>query len=179
VNLILGKLSSISACFSIRNKSKLNMENNINNPAIINDIIKINNDRIEGYRKAIELAHAHGLHELESDFTKYVAQSESFIADLTPYVELEGKEPTDSTMLSGKLFRAWMGIKVNITGNDKKSLLESCEKGEDAFKATYQKVLDEDADELSPNVKNVLTIQLNEQLEAHNTIKMLRDNASL
>lgn len=155
------------------------MENNINNPAIINDIIKINNDRIEGYKKAIELAHAHGLHELESDFTKYVAQSESFIADLTPYVELEGKEPTDSTMLSGKLFRAWMGIKVNITGNDKKSLLESCEKGEDAFKATYQKVLDEDADELSPNVKNVLTIQLNKQLEAHDTIKMLRDNASL
>ena len=155
------------------------MENNINNPAIINDIIKINNDRIEGYNKAIELAHNHGLHELEPDFRKYIEQSESFIAELTPYVELEGKEPTDSTMLSGKLFRAWMSIKVNITGNDKKSLLESCEKGEDAFKATYKKVLDEDTDELSPNVKNVLSIQLNKQLDAHDSIKMLRDDASL
>lgn len=155
------------------------MENNINNAAIINDIIKINNDRIEGYNKAIELAHNHGLHELEPDFRKYVEQSKSFISDLTPYVELEGKEPTDGTMLSGKLFRAWMGIKVNITGNDKKSLLESCEKGEDAFKATYKKILEEEDDELSPNVKNILIKQLNKQLEAHDNIKMLRDNASL
>jgi len=82
-------------------------------------------------------------------------------------------------MLSGKLFRAWMGIKVNVTGNDKKSLLESCEKGEDAFKATYKKILEDDVDTLSPSVKNVLTIQLNKQLEAHDTIKMLRDNASI
>ncbi|MFU1855771.1 ferritin-like domain-containing protein [Sphingobacterium sp. NGMCC 1.201703] len=155
------------------------MENNINDPAVINDIIKINNDRIEGYNKAIELAHNHGLHELEADFRKYIEQSESFITELTPYVKLEGEEPTDSTMLSGKLFRTWMGIKVTIAGNDKKSLLESCEKGEDAFKATYKKILEDDDDTLSPSVKNVLTIQLNKQLEAHDHIKMLRDNASL
>ncbi|MDF2515861.1 MAG: hypothetical protein K0R59_1157 [Sphingobacterium sp.] len=155
------------------------MENNINDPAIINDIIKINNDRIEGYHKAIELAHNHGLHELEADFRKYIEQSESFITELTPYVKLEGEEPTDSTMLSGKLFRTWMGIKATIAGNDKKSLLESCEKGEDAFKATYKKILEDDDDTLSPSVKNVLTIQLNKQLEAHDNIKMLRDKASL
>jgi len=169
----------IDAVFKVDKHKKNHMENNINNPEIINDIIKINNDRIEGYNRAIELAHSHGLHELEPTFRQYADQSQSFIADLTPYVELEGKEPTDSTMLSGKLFRAWMGIKVSITGNDKKSLLESCEKGEDAFKATYKKVLEEDASELSPNVQNVLTMQLNKQLEAHNHIKMLRDNASL
>lgn len=155
------------------------MENNINNPEIINDLIKINNDRIEGYKKAIELAHNHGLHHLEPTFRTYVEQSEGYIQELTPYIELEGEKPTDSTMLSGKLFRAWMSVKVNITGNDEKSLLESCEKGEDVFKETYKKALDEGSADLSQHVHSIVYNQLNNQLEAHNTIKMMRDKVSL
>ncbi|MGE8429498.1 MAG: PA2169 family four-helix-bundle protein [Sphingobacterium sp.] len=155
------------------------MENNINNPEIINDIIKINNDRIEGYKKAIDLATSHGLDRLIPTFQKFIGQSEEFIAELTPYVELEGKEPTDSTMLSGKLFRAWMGIKVNITGDDERSLLETCEQGEDAFKSTYQTALADGSEELSQNVHSLINTQLSKQLEAHNIIKMLRDSKTI
>lgn len=155
------------------------MENNINNPEIINDIIKINNDRIEGYRKAIDLATSHGLDKLLPTFQKCIEQSNEFIAELKPYVELEGKEPTDSTMLSGKLFRVWMGIKVNITGDDERSLLETCEQGEDAFKSTYQTVLAEGSDELSQHVHSLINTQLSKQLEAHNIIKIMRDSKAI
>ncbi len=155
------------------------MENNINNPEIINDIIKINNDRIEGYRKAIDLATSHGLDKLLPTFQKCIEQSTEFIAELTPYVELEGKEPTDSTMLSGKLFRVWMGIKVTITGDDERSLLETCEQGEDAFKSTYQTALAEGSHELSQHVHSLINTQLSKQLEAHNIIKMMRDNKTI
>lgn len=104
------------------------MENQINNPEIINDLIKINNDRIEGYKTASDLANNMGVDSLGSIFGKYMQQSKQFIEELTPYVKLEGEEPTESTMMSGKLFRLWMNVKVNISGNDKRSLLESCEK---------------------------------------------------
>ncbi|MEJ5090498.1 PA2169 family four-helix-bundle protein [Sphingobacterium faecium] len=155
------------------------MENQINNPEIINDLIKINNDRIEGYKTASDLANNMGVDSLGSIFGKYMQQSKQFIEELTPYVKLEGEEPTESTMMSGKLFRLWMNVKVNISGNDKRSLLESCEKGEDAFKETYKNTLEEDADQLSIEVKNMVLNQLGKQLAAHNDIKMLRDNASL
>ncbi|WP_293927244.1 ferritin-like domain-containing protein [Sphingobacterium sp. UBA6320] len=155
------------------------MENQINNPEIINDLIKINNDRIEGYKTASDLANNMGVDSLGGIFGKYMQQSKQFIEELTPYVKLEGEEPTESTMMSGKLFRMWMNVKVNISGNDKRSLLESCEKGEDAFKETYKNTLEEDADQLSIEVKNMVLNQLGKQLAAHNDIKMLRDNASL
>ena len=155
------------------------MENQINNPEIINDLIKINNDRIEGYKTASDLANNMGVDSLGGIFGKYMQQSKQFIEELTPYVKLEGEEPTESTMMSGKLFRLWMNVKVNISGNDKRSLLESCEKGEDAFKDTYKKILEEDNDQLSVEVKNILLKQLDKQLEAHDAIKMLRDEVTL
>lgn len=155
------------------------MENNLNNPEIINDLIKINNDRIAGYKTALDLAHGLGLDMLRHIFANNILQSERFIDELTPFVLREGEQPTDETMLSGKLFRMWMSIKVNIAGNDRKSLLESCEKGEDAFKETYKKTLEDDDNNLSIDLNNILLNQLDNQIEAHNEIKNLRDNASL
>lgn len=154
------------------------MENRANDPAIINDLIKINNDRIAGYREALDLAHSMRIDDLGGIFAKYILQSEQFITELTPYVTLEGEQPADSTMLSGKLFRLWMNIKVNISGNDRKSLLESCEKGEDAFKATYRKILEEDREALSIHVVSLIENQLSKQLVAHDQIKLLRDTIS-
>lgn len=155
------------------------MENHLNNPEIINDLIKINNDRVEGYKTALDLSHTLSLDSLQQLFAKYILQSQHFIEELKPFVVMEGEQPTDATMLSGKLFRMWMNVKVTIAGNDRKSLLESCEKGEDAFKETYKKILQEDNDQLSIEVKNILLKQLDKQLEAHDAIKMLRDEVTL
>lgn len=152
------------------------MENKINDPAIINDLIQINNDRIAGYKTALDLAHSIRVDDLGVIFAKYINQSEQFISELISYVVLEGEEPTDSTMLSGKLFRLWMNIKVNISGNDRKSLLESCEKGEDAFRETYKKTLEEDRSFLTINAVNLIENQLDRQLVAHDEIKILSDS---
>ncbi|WP_282638260.1 ferritin-like domain-containing protein [Sphingobacterium thalpophilum] len=152
------------------------MDIQINNPAIINDLIKINNDRIEGYKDALTLVKKLEIRDLDEIFRRHIAQSEQFVAELSPYVRLAGKEPSEDTMISGKLFRLWMSIKVSISGNDRKSLLESCEKGEDAFKESYQRTLAEDSDQISVNVTNLIRMQLNKQLDAYNTIKVMREN---
>lgn len=152
------------------------MDSKVNDPEMINDLIKINNDRIAGYRTALDLAHSMHIDDLGGIFAKYILQSERFITELTPHVIREGEQPTHSTMLSGKLFRLWMNIKVSVAGNDRKSLLESCEKGEDAFIDMYKKILEEDSESLSVPVQHLIGDQLSRQLVAHDEVKALRDS---
>ncbi|GAA4177443.1 PA2169 family four-helix-bundle protein [Sphingobacterium ginsenosidimutans] len=150
----------------------------INDSTLINDLIQINNDRIAGYKKAIEIAtrlHIEGLNDI---FVEYMSQSELFIEELKPYLEQQAQAATEGTMVSGKLFRVWMDIKSVVSGNDEKSLLSSCEQGEDAFKKTYKDVVDNQDWEITHDLLLLIEKQLAIQLEAHEYIKTLRDNAS-
>ncbi|MDM1293282.1 PA2169 family four-helix-bundle protein [Sphingobacterium sp. N143] len=149
----------------------------VNDSTLINDLIQINNDRIAGYQKAIEIATRLDLENLNSIFVEYMNQSELFIEELKPYLEQQGSPATDGTMISGKLFRIWMDIKSAISGNDEKSLLASCEQGEDAFKKTYKDVVDNEGWEITHDLLLLVEKQLAIQLEAHEYIKTLRDNA--
>lgn len=149
----------------------------VNDSTLINDLIQINNDRIAGYQKAIEIATRLDLENLNSIFVEYMNQSELFIEELKPYLEQQGSPATDGTMISGKLFRIWMDIKSAISGNDEKSLLASCEQGEDAFKKTYKDVVDNEGWEITHDLLLLIEKQLAIQLEAHEYIKTLRDNA--
>ncbi|WP_343565807.1 PA2169 family four-helix-bundle protein [Sphingobacterium sp.] len=150
----------------------------INDSTLINDLIQINNDRIAGYKKAIEIAERLHIDNLNNVFVEYMSQSQVFIEELKPYLEQQAKAATDGTMISGKLFRIWMDIRSAISGNDEKSLLSSCEQGEDAFKRTYKDVVDNQDWEITHDLLLLIEKQLAIQLEAHEYIKTLRDNAS-
>jgi len=97
------------------------MKSNQNDPNILNDLIKINNDRIEGYKLAVDLANEQGEGAREAVFNQLAAQSEKFIAELSPLVELAGQYATDRTKLSGELFRLWMVIKSKLSGGKMQS----------------------------------------------------------
>lgn len=150
------------------------MKGNQNDPNILNDLIKINNDRIAGYKLAIDLANEQGEGAREAVFSQFIEQSEMFIEELKPQVELAGQYASDRTKLSGELFRLWMVIKSKISGGNMQDLLENCERGEAAFREVYNKALDE-GDKLSIGVKNLIQIQLSQQREAHENLKILRD----
>ena len=143
---------------------------------LLQDLIQINNDRIEGYNKAAELLPKDHNEDLHSNFARFRNQSQDFIRELEPFIEMEGETATTSTMVSGKLFRMWMGIKTNITGHDRLSVLESCERGEDAFKKAYTEAL-QDADEIPVALLNTIRHQSEEQYMAHDYIKTVRDAA--
>ena len=148
------------------------MKSNQNDPNILNDLIKINNDRIEGYKLAVDLANEQGEGTREAVFNQLAAQSEKFIAELSPLVELAGQYATDRTKLSGELFRLWMVIRSKLSGGNMQSLLEQCERGEAAFSEVYEKALAEE-NKLSVGAKNLIQIQLSQQREAHENIKIL------
>ena len=139
----------------------------------VSDLIIINNDRYEGYQKAMEQTNDSDLKTL---FSQYSEQSKSFSAELQPLIPSSGNAPKrDETRISGKFYRAWMDIKNALSANDRKAVLSSCEYGEDVAKEAYKDALIDRA-ALPTEVVNLIQEQYDEILDAHNTIKSLRDS---
>lgn len=140
---------------------------------ILNDLIRINNDRIEGYERAAKETSDKDA-DLRSLFTSMAAESRQYLSQLTPYVAVSGEEPADGTTVSGKIYRAWMDVKAAFTGKDRKAILASCEYGEDAAQKAYNTALESDA-ELTPEVRQVIMDQKNKLKKSHDQIKAMRD----
>ncbi|WP_185211685.1 ferritin-like domain-containing protein [Sphingobacterium mizutaii] len=150
------------------------MENNEKKIDLVNRAVEINNDRIKGYKKAIEIAGDANLRDLQVLFQQYIEQSRQFIIELSPCLEQFGQEPTEDSNFTGKIFRIWMDIKSAISPSISQAILESCEKGEDEFKETYKEILSDSLDDYQ-DLTGILQQQLATQLEAHQHIKELRD----
>lgn len=142
----------------------------------LKDLIEINNDRTAGFKKALEeLEPANA--DLNIIFTESAAQSERFSQELTSLVEQYGAEvDNDDESLAGAIHRAWIGVKALFGGKDRKSILEEAERGEDAIKAAYKKVMD--SNEVSGPALDTVLNQAAEIRISHDKIKALRDSAS-
>ena len=141
---------------------------------LLNQAIEINNDRVAGYQKAIELISNEQVGELQSLFNQYKMQSEQFISEIQPFLANVGAPMEEGTKVSGKIFRMWMDVKSLVSPSTDQAVLESCEKGEDEFKSTYNNIL-EKAMVDCPEIADLLRAQLVQHESAHAHIKELRD----
>ena len=140
----------------------------------LNDLIIINNDRYEGYQKAMEQTKDIDLKDL---FSKFSVQSKANNAELRSMVPASEETPErDETRLSGKFYRVWMDVKNALASNNRKEVLSSCEYGEDVAKKAYENALADRA-ELTADVVAQIQKQYDELLNAHNKVKALRDSA--
>ena|SRR5690606_633027 len=139
----------------------------------LNDLIKINNDRIEGYdRAAKELPDGQDA-DLKQLFEQMEIESRQHKRELEMLVTEYGGTPAEGTMTSGKVYRAWMDVKAAFTGGDRKTVLNNCEAGEDAAQKAYQMALDDD--DVMPRTKNLILEQKRQLRTSHDRIKALRD----
>ena len=139
---------------------------------VLNDLILINNDRIEGYQKAkAELKD--GNEDLRALFTDMIAGSHTLKMALATEVAASGEDIEEGTTNSGKIYRGWMDVKAAFSGNDRKAVLESCEFGEDAAQKAYQMALQED--DLPGHVRSLISDQKASLRVSHDKIKALRD----
>src|SRR5690606_16883305 len=106
------------------------MNNNQINNEVLNDLIKINNDRIEGYKTATEELTSED-DDLRVIFDELSRQSAEYKSQLVEEVQVSGEEPESGTTTAGKVYRAWMDVKALFTGHDRKTILANCETGED------------------------------------------------
>ena len=141
----------------------------------LNSLIEINNDRIEGYEKASKETHENDLTTL---FATFIKTSEKCRLELIDEVSFLGGTPAEGTKISGKFFRAWMDVKDALTGSDRKTVLDSCEHGEDAAVTTYDKVINDFGDvslSTSSPLKSLLMKHRNLIKADHDRVRSLRD----
>mgnify|MGYP006181201411 FL=1 len=113
---------------------------------VLNSLITINNDRIEGYETAAKETEEH---DLKSLFARFILTSEKCNRELIKEVQMLGGKEAEGTKISGKFFRVWMDVKSALTGKDRKVILDSCEFGEDEAKETYENALENNSEYLN------------------------------
>ena len=146
------------------------MENTEKTVEILNDLIKIHNDRIAGYERAtIETENT----DLKTLFTSFIGDSHKFKLALATEVQTYAKDIENTTSSGGDLHRAWINVKAFFTGHSPKSVLEECEFGEDATQKAYKSALEEER--LPAYLRDVLTEQEVTLKAAHDQVKTLRD----
>ncbi len=149
------------------------MEKNEKVIGVLNDLLRINHDRIVGYEKAIDELKDEDA-DLRTLFHRYTQESKEYATEITHEVTRLGGDPADGTTNSGKIYRVWMDLKAAISGKDRKTILENCEFGEDAAQKAYDMALNSDV-ELEAPLRELVVRQKASLRVGHDEVKRLRD----
>ena len=149
------------------------MEKNERAIEVLNDLIRINNDRIEGYEKAINKTDETDV-DLRTMFSRMAQESRRYASELTTQVRALGGDPASGTTASGKIYRVWMDVKSGLSSSERKSVLEECEFGEDAAQKAYEKALAPDND-LPVDIRALIQDEKTNLKNSHDTIRNYRD----
>lgn len=141
---------------------------------VLNDLIEINNDRVAGFAHAANVLGAKD-EDLKTLFQQLKDESRENVHELGREVYKIGGEAEMGMSTSGTLHRMWLDIKETFSGHDRKTILEECERGEDAIKKAYQNALYPD-NGLRPELIEIISRQQMAVIAAHNQIKALRDS---
>jgi uncharacterized protein (TIGR02284 family) len=140
---------------------------------VLNTLITINNDRIEGYDTAAKETDEYDLKNL---FSQFAYNSRRFLQELTIEVTKLGGEPAEGTKTTGKFFRVWMDVKAALTGKDRKAILSSCEFGEDNAVETYNDVLRNNISDITAAQQTLINAQFALIKADHDRVKSMRDS---
>ncbi|MBO9592641.1 MAG: PA2169 family four-helix-bundle protein [Niabella sp.] len=141
---------------------------------VLNDLLRIHADRIAGYQRAIaELSVAED-NDLRVLFLQYIENSKTFITELTTALEKMELPASGGGTAMGKIYRAWMEIKAFFTGDERQTILNSCEAMEDAAKQAYESALNQPG--LFPEIFELIKAQHKQLQKAHAQVKRLRDS---
>lgn len=149
------------------------MNNNETLAETLNDLVKINNDRITGYEKAAEQTD-HIDVDLQAIFHKMANESRTYVGELNEKIVSLGEDAAADTTVSGKIYRVWMDVKNLFTGSDRQSILSSCEFGEDAAQKAYNDALHTEA-EMNAETRQLIMDQKDSLKTSHDLIKKYRD----
>jgi uncharacterized protein (TIGR02284 family) len=149
------------------------MEKNEALNEILNDLVKINNDRISEYERAIAESTELDI-DLKSIFEEMIRQSSEHKAALSETILKEEGEVEDESTEAGKIYTAWMDIKSPFKENDRLSILTACEFGEDAAQRAYEAALAESC-LVDGETRNLILEQQSSLKKSHDLIKKQRD----
>ncbi|MBT2333135.1 PA2169 family four-helix-bundle protein [Variovorax paradoxus] len=144
--------------------------------ATTEDVVKVLNDLLENSRDG-EYGFRACAEEVDSPQLKQVFQDRSAecgraAGELVRLVRQFGGTPDDGGTVTGAMHRGWVHVKGSVGADSALSMLEECERGEDAAVARYRKALKAD---LPADVRAVIQQQAEGAKRNHDQIKQLRD----
>lgn len=141
---------------------------------ILNDLIRINYDRVEGYEQAANEIHDISNTDIKTMLLQMAEESRAYQRDLSEVVVNLGGTPASETTTSGKIYIVWMDLKATFIGNNVLSVLESCELSEAAALKAYKEALDEDV-EWPEEIFRLVSSQRLLIKVSHDRLKLFRD----
>ena len=135
----------------------------------LQDLIRINLDSADGFRKAAEKVDSAPVASL---FRDLAAERSHFATELSSYVRLTGDEPTDDGSWKAKVHRWWIDLRSKVSDDELKVVLEEAERGEDKIKQAYETTLKEIA---GNPVSDVLHRQYARVKKVHDRVRDARD----
>lgn len=138
---------------------------------VLSDLVKINNDRVEGYEQSIE---ATDDVDLKALFQRMIDDSRRYASQLYDELVALGEQRRFGTTAAGKLYRTWMDIKTAFTGHDRHAILSFCEYGEDAAQRAYSTALRSDI-AMPYRIRELIANQQKALRNDHDIIKTYRD----
>jgi uncharacterized protein (TIGR02284 family) len=102
---------------------------------MLNDLLRINTERVERYKRAsYEILDS----ELKSVFYTMADESRKNMTEINTYVNKHYGEPDAHAVVKpGKIYRSWIDVNSKFNGTLRNQLLTSCEFGELATIASY------------------------------------------
>lgn len=140
---------------------------------VLNTLITINNDRIEGYETASNETTEQDLKILFEQFTRTSLKCKQ---ELVNEVNKLGGTTSEGTKITGKFFRVWMDVKAALTGNNRKFILDSCAYGESEAVDTYEDVLKNDFEYLNTEQQRMISTQLDLIKADHETVRSMQED---
>jgi uncharacterized protein (TIGR02284 family) len=111
---------------------------------VLDDLIRINIDRITGYEKAahVVLQEASGP-ELRDTFYRLATESRANVNELHAQVIRLGGAPVTQGTITGKIYLCWLNGKHRFDAPDTVALLTACRESEEAVQEAYRQALEE------------------------------------
>lgn len=135
----------------------------------LNDLIETCKDGEFGFRACAEHVESASIATL---LTRRAEDCQEAARELQAQViQLGGKADTKGSA-TGAMHRGWVAVRGTLQGYDDLAMLEECERGEDAAKASYRKVLEEP---LPETLRSLIERQYQGVKRNHDQIRELRD----
>lgn len=139
---------------------------------VMNGLIEINNDRIEGYETATKETEEQ---DLKVFFAELTGTSQYCKQELVTEIMKSGGNPIKGTKTTTKFLRIWIAAKAALSGKDRKAILCSCDYGEDMAVDTYEKALENVLGDITPGQQTMIKAQYALIKADHDKVKSMRD----
>ncbi len=138
---------------------------------VLNDLLENARDGEYGFRTCEEEVDSLPLKQL---FGERATQCRMAADELAPLISRYGGTPAEGGTASGAMHRGWVHVKGAMGADSAESILEECERGEDAAVARYRKALKQ---ELPADVRSLVERQAEGAQRNHDQIRDLRNQA--